>query len=151
MRFSDTIVQPEEIKLPGFGRPVNTIPERCLVGWDPMKSKRLCFPNAITQWSAANIPVREQTMIAMINEITDKPEWDRKVNDETIVAKWRSEALGKEEVDFTEEMFDYCIAELRDKATRFSETGRVTVLDSEAAVVKSDTAIPIALAEQLKA
>jgi hypothetical protein len=42
-------------------------------------------------------------MMGMINEITDKSEWDRKVFDETIVAKWKEEALAKD--DFTEQMF----------------------------------------------
>ena len=46
-------------------------------------------------------------MLGMMNEITDKPEWDRKVNDETIVERWKKEALGKEAVDFSDLMFDY--------------------------------------------
>ncbi|KAL0566582.1 hypothetical protein V5O48_015427 [Marasmius crinis-equi] len=140
----------EGIKLPGFGLPVNTLPEQC-IEWLEGRDKQVCFPNAITQWSAPNILVRERTMMAMVNEITDKPEWDRKVNDETIAAKWKSEALAKEGVDFSEAMFDYCIAELRDKAVHLSKTGRVIVLDSKAAVVKSDTAVPASLADELKA
>jgi hypothetical protein len=101
-----------------------------------------------------------------MNEITDKPEWDRKVFDETIIAKWKEEALAKN--DFTEQMFNYvsrdhpvpdcwifilfaqCIAEVRDKAPHFTKTGRVYVLDSKAAVVKSDSAISQALADELK-
>ncbi|KAL0581042.1 hypothetical protein V5O48_000935 [Marasmius crinis-equi] len=149
MSPSDNALESGEIKLPGFGLPVNTLPQRRL--WDPTDSKRLCFPNAITEWCASNILVRERTMLAMVNEITDKPEWDRKVNDETIVAKWKSEALGKDGVDFSEAMFDYCIAELRDKASRFTQSGRVAVFDNEAAIVKSDTAITISLADELKA
>ena len=31
-------------------------------------------------------------MLDFINKITDKPEWERKVFDEAIVAKWRGEA-----------------------------------------------------------
>jgi hypothetical protein len=46
--------------------------------------------------------------------------------------------------------FAQCIAELRDKAPHFTETGRVYVLDNEAAVVKSDSAISQALADELK-
>ncbi|KAJ8073725.1 hypothetical protein AAF712_003212 [Marasmius tenuissimus] len=129
----------EETKLPGFGLPVNALPEG-----------RSCFPNAITSWAASNIAVREQTMLAMINEITEKPEWARKVSDNAIVAKWRKEALGREGVDFSEAMFEYCIAELRDKAAHFVQTGRVIVLDNSAGIVKSDTAIPTHLAEELK-
>ncbi|KAK1223167.1 hypothetical protein PQX77_013960 [Marasmius sp. AFHP31] len=149
MSSSSTAHAVDETKLPGFGLPVNTHPENGR--FSAQDSPRSCFPNAITSWAASNMVVREQTMLAMINEITDKPEWDRKVNDQTIVAKWKKEALGKEGVDFSEAMFDYCIAELCDKAAHFAQTGRVTVLDSEAAIVKSDTAIPTDLAEELKA
>jgi hypothetical protein len=63
------------------------------------------FPNAITSWAGDNLTVRERSMMGMMNEITDKPEWDRKVFDETIVAKWKGEALAKN--DFTEQMFNY--------------------------------------------
>ncbi|KAG7091946.1 hypothetical protein E1B28_008336 [Marasmius oreades] len=48
-------------------------------------------------------------------------------------------------------MFDFCIQELRDKASLFSKTGRVSVLDTEAAIVKSDSAIPPSLQAALKA
>ncbi|KAK1223148.1 hypothetical protein PQX77_013984 [Marasmius sp. AFHP31] len=143
---------PDTTKLPGFGLPVNTLPRSTLENHSSSpKSVRLCFPNAITSWLASNILVREQTMISMMNEITEKPDWDRKVNDETIVAKWKNEALSREGVDFSEVMFNYCIAELREKASYFSQTGRAIVLDAEAAIMKSDTAIPASLCEELKA
>ncbi|KAJ8073711.1 hypothetical protein PM082_011989 [Marasmius tenuissimus] len=140
----------EKVKLPGFGLPVNNLPESPLIRNRDV-SKRLCFPNAITSWRASCITVRERTMLAMINEITDKPDWDRKVNDEAIVSKWRNEALGQEGADVSQAMFDYCIAELRDKAPHHAQTGRSIVLDSEAAIIKSDTAIPPFLADELKA
>ncbi|KAK1233198.1 hypothetical protein PQX77_003657 [Marasmius sp. AFHP31] len=149
MNSNDATSSPERIKLPGFGLPVNDLPEYPLKDRDV--SKRQCFPNAITSWGAPNITVRERTMLAMINEITDKPDWDRKVNDKTIVSKWRNEALGREGADISQAMFDYCIAELRDKAPHYAQTGRVIVLESEAAIVKSDTAIPPFLADELKA
>ncbi|KAK1223146.1 hypothetical protein PQX77_013982 [Marasmius sp. AFHP31] len=143
---------PDTTKLPGFGLPVNILPRSTLENHSSSsKSVRLCFPNAITSWLASNILVREQTMLSMMNKITEKPEWDRKVNDETIVVKWKNEALSREGVDFSEAMFNYCIAELREKASYFSQTGRAIVLDAEAAIVKSDTAIPASLCEELKA
>ncbi|KAG7091943.1 hypothetical protein E1B28_008334 [Marasmius oreades] len=90
-------------------------------------------------------------MLAVMNELTDKPEWDKKVFNDEIVGKWKAEALGKEGVDFSVKMFDYCIQELRDKASFFSKTGRVSILDTEAAIVKSDSAIPPSLQAALKA
>ena len=101
-------------------------------------------------------------MLALMDEITDKPEWDRKVFHTTIVDKWKNEALAQEDTDISEKMFDYvgdlslfrsadcqlqrmtylctnekCIQELRDKKAHFSETGRALVLESpKACVVK---------------
>lgn len=37
--------------------------------------------------------VRERAMLAVMAALKDKPDWERKVLDETIVAKWRHEAL----------------------------------------------------------
>ncbi|KAJ8073542.1 hypothetical protein PM082_011818 [Marasmius tenuissimus] len=141
-------------ELPGFGLPVNTMPQDTYQSFSP-KSKdpkhgRLCFPNPVTTSAAPNITIREKNMLAVMNEITDKPEWEVKVFDDAIVGKWKEEALSREGVDFSEKMFDYCMQELRDKTTRFSKTGRVLVLDSEACVVKSDWAIPTSLADELK-
>ncbi|KAF9256589.1 hypothetical protein L218DRAFT_1023983 [Marasmius fiardii PR-910] len=59
--------------------------------------------------------------------------------------------LSREGVDFSEPMFDFCIQELCDKASHFSKTGHISVLDTEAAVVKSDSAIPPSLQASLKA
>ena len=46
-------------------------------------------------------------MIQLMNEITDKPSWDRKVFDETITEKWRQEARDAENLDITEAMLDW--------------------------------------------
>jgi hypothetical protein len=84
-----------QLKVPGFGLPVNFMPGR----------ESHSFPNAVTSWAGDNLTVRERSMMGMMNEITDKSKWDRKVFDETIVAKWKEEALAKN--DFTEQMFNY--------------------------------------------
>ena len=39
------------------------------------------------------ILVREVAMMIIMDRLTDKPDWNRKVFDEDIVAKWTSEAL----------------------------------------------------------
>jgi hypothetical protein len=96
-----------QLKVPGFGLPVNFMPS-----WGSRS-----FPNAITSWAANNLTVRERSMMGMMNEITDKSEWDRKVFDETIVAKWKEEALAKN--DFTEQMFNY-VSEARPSVARLT-------------------------------
>ena len=44
-------------------------------------------------------------MIAVMAEITEKQDWEKKVLDANIVDKWRAEAVGDEK-DFSNIMFD---------------------------------------------
>ncbi|KAL0573729.1 hypothetical protein V5O48_008225 [Marasmius crinis-equi] len=118
--------------------------------------------------------VRRKIMLAVMHELTEKLDWEKKVFDESFVVKWKAEALAGEDPGFSENMFDdvcvfsftppdplptthgspqslKCIRELCEKATHFSQAGRVFFLDTEAAVLKSDSAIPSSLTEELKA
>lgn len=84
------------IKLPGFGLPVNYRPDEC-------------FPSAVMDWSGTILTVRELNMMAIMDKITDKPDWDKKVFDETILSKWRQEALAIEGMDISEKMLDWVV------------------------------------------
>jgi hypothetical protein len=91
----------ERTKLPGFGLPVDYMPD-----WKER------FPHAIADNQTTKaITFRERRMLDFINQITDKPEWDRKVFDEDIVSKWREEASKeleeKNDVILSERMFDF--------------------------------------------
>lgn len=130
------------VKAPGFGLKVDG------------KDARPRFPNAISGWRSNGVPVREQRMLAFIDRISDKPNWETKVFDETILAKWREEASARPEdlngdVVLSEEMFDFCIKELQDKAETFKKTGLVNIYDSEVTIVKSDTAVSEDLRQSL--
>ncbi|KAK8067304.1 hypothetical protein PG997_014051 [Apiospora hydei] len=96
---------------------------------------------------------RELRMLAFVNQITDKPDWHRKVLDEQIVQKWKEEAVRFDETldDFylSEKMFEVCLEELREKAAVFEKTSMVHVLDSELTVVKSDSMVPAELQQAL--
>jgi hypothetical protein len=39
------------------------------------------------------ITLREKSMLYLVNSLTDKPEWARKVYDEEVIRKWEQEAL----------------------------------------------------------
>ena len=69
------------------------------------------------------------------------------VFNEAITSNWKREALASGD-DFSERMADWCIAELQYKAKVFEETGVVGVVSGD--VVKSDTAIPATIQEELK-
>ncbi|VUC30769.1 unnamed protein product [Clonostachys rosea] len=117
--------------------------------------------------------VREVAMMIVMDRLSDKPDFHRKVFDDTIVAKWIDEALAIPDKTFWDEIvlgngpdryspkrlknildkecLDYCIQELRAKAKHFEKTGLVPTLDASAAICKSDTLIDEALRDELRA
>lgn len=134
---------PPEFRIarPGFGLPINHEPPHA-------------FPHAIGDYVVSvGITLRERRMLDFITQISDKPDWDRKVLDQEIVAKWKSEACrfdeGCQDDFLSEPMFEYCIAELREKALIHQEKGFITVMDFEAAVAKSDSAVAESLRHSL--
>ena len=86
-------MDPERIKLLGFGLPLNLYVDS--------------FRCAIMDWQGQTLTVRELDMIKLMNQITDKPSWDRKVFDDTVTEKWRQEARDAEDLDITEAMLDW--------------------------------------------
>ncbi|KAJ3563041.1 hypothetical protein NP233_g9195 [Leucocoprinus birnbaumii] len=108
-------------------------------------------PDFSEEESESRMPIltlREIRMLQFMNQVTDKDEWEAKVFDEEITHKWKMEATGTLEADFTPEMAEYCIEELKYKAEIFKETGYVHVYNGD--VVKSDSAIPTDLRNALK-
>ncbi len=95
------------------------------------------------------ITLRELSMMRWMNTVTDKPDWDVKIFDETIVAKWKAETLSTADADFTDAMFYWCISELRWKTLVYYEAGATNFYEAD--VMKSDKAIPQPLREALSA
>ncbi|RFU32360.1 hypothetical protein B7463_g3969, partial [Scytalidium lignicola] len=133
--------------LPGFNLPVDYIPQEHTEG-----SGRNLFSTALSssdlegRWSSLNLnTLRELTMIRMMDNITDKPEWDSKVFDNAITTKWKEEALGN---DVTESMMKWVIAELQYKTKLFQDEG--IVIAYEGGIIKSDIAVTEELKEVLK-
>lgn len=57
-------------------------------------TKRGCrFAEGIEGWNGPRLTERELAMLQLTEYITDKPDWDRKVFDDTIIARWRAEAM----------------------------------------------------------
>ncbi|OLN95655.1 hypothetical protein CCHL11_04972 [Colletotrichum chlorophyti] len=130
---------------PGFGRHITAMPEHGT------------FPSAVVHWTASTLTYSELAMMWFIDQITDKPDWHVKAFNQDIVSKWKTEvmavvwpAVGLKHARFDDDMFDWCISELREKAKLYQATGLIPVLDASAAVVKSDTAIPHDIQEALR-
>jgi len=84
------------LEVPGFGLPIQYTP-----AWGQ------CFPNAIMDWLSSALTVRELAMLQLMNQITDKPGWDRKVFDAELIQKWGQEATDTEKMDVTDKMLDF--------------------------------------------
>ncbi|KAJ2933492.1 hypothetical protein H1R20_g3577, partial [Candolleomyces eurysporus] len=133
------------VEKPGHGNPFNWTPERGDVDYrgEP-------FPNALVQSGYDSelfqpITLRELTMLRFINKVTDKPDWTKKVFDETIIAKWKQESVNLPDstpsTQISESMFTYCIEELQFRAKEHpnSPNGAIRVYNGD--VYKSDTAV----------
>jgi len=112
------------LKVPGFGLPVDH--ELFDSGWFKEKG----FRHGITDFSADRLTMREVAMLRFMDAVTDKPDWNRKVFDDKINSKWREEAKGDRMM--SENTFEWCITELREKAQEFEEDGKewIKTLDS---------------------
>ncbi|GLB36554.1 putative protein of unknown function (DUF4246) [Lyophyllum shimeji] len=153
LSMSRLVMASARVELPGFELPLNFFPE----SEDPSEDHPL-FSNALDQDDMSNgraqLPLttlREFRMMQLIDQLTDKPDWHKKIFDETIVAKWKAEVLSEDDendVGVSEKMVDWCIAELRYKTKTFERIGAINVYDGD--VVKSDKAIPESLKEALK-
>ncbi|KAJ5637089.1 hypothetical protein N7490_006968 [Penicillium lividum] len=134
--------------MPGFNVPLNLYPTR-----DGMKDWTRGFANALDPshcdegYMDQLVTHREILMMRVMNTITDKPSWDRKVFDEQITAKWRAE-ISQSGQDVSTKMMNWIIKELQWKAGMYQERGIIQVFDS--GVVKSDTVISQQLQQALK-
>jgi uncharacterized protein DUF4246 len=108
------------------------------------------FAHASHDWSQPRLTAREMAMLRQMNRITDLPDWHIKVHgDATTVASLRPSPYQAPLI--SDAAWEWCIAELRDKADTFTETGHVSVFDSGSCLVKSDVLITSRLLEKLQA
>lgn len=84
------------LQRPGFGLPLEQLPK--WVRPSPRnKTENTRFPHAIADFFATSgVTLRERRMLDFINQVTDKPRWWEKIQDDGIVANWRTEACGSE-------------------------------------------------------
>ena len=70
------------------------------IGASIVQESRLPTEGKRGDWHEFALPltIRERVIMDVTATIKDKPDWERKVFDETVVAKWRSEALLANEI-----------------------------------------------------
>ncbi|OGM43098.1 hypothetical protein ABOM_008234 [Aspergillus bombycis] len=119
------------LKVPGF----NNIPLEL-----SLESEDRFYDAVPMDWYSSPLTVRELAMLNLMETLTDRPGWYNLVFDKRTAAKWKEEAMVRPII--SRKAWEWCLAELRDKAIQFKETGQILVLNSGSAVCKSDTIIP---------
>ncbi|GLA11531.1 hypothetical protein AnigIFM62618_005497 [Aspergillus niger] len=99
------------------------------------------FAHGIKEWrQAPAVTARELAMTAVMNRLTDRPNWHVDVFDDEVVARWRQDSSASIAMNplLSNRAWDWCVQELRDKATEFRQKGHIRVLDTGSCVCKTD-------------
>ncbi|CAK7266386.1 hypothetical protein SEPCBS57363_002062 [Sporothrix epigloea] len=90
------------------------------------------------------ITAQETAMVAIMDRLTDKPDWFIDISDDAVVARWRAELKRDRFIANPRLMrgktWAWCVQELCDKAVYFQEHHHIRVLDTGACVCKADSA-----------
>ncbi|KAJ5676107.1 hypothetical protein N7462_009004 [Penicillium macrosclerotiorum] len=135
--------------LPGYGRPLDFAPvEKDIYGVE----SRSMFPSALDdrdiEKGYTELPVqtlREIAMVAVMEDITDLPEWWKKIHEPGVPEKWRKMALDSG-ADITPNMADWIIEELIFKAMIYENSEAVGLYNGD--ITKSDTNVPESLIKE---
>lgn len=128
------------LRVPGFGG----VP----LDYELNAGKR--FVHGIADWYRnPRLTKREVSMLRFMEYVTECPGWDDAIHsDQATITTWHAEASTK--FHLSPRAWDWCQAELRDKALDFKKKGFVTVLDVDSPVVKSDVSISADLLKDLQ-
>ncbi|KAF9461839.1 hypothetical protein BDZ94DRAFT_1310197 [Collybia nuda] len=137
---------PHTTQLPGLGLPLNWILDQDGIDLFPNAANQRHVELGLTRLPLTSL--RELAMLRILDRWTDKLDWHLKIFDEAVIAEWKAEALKIEWMTVSEFIVDCCINELRYKAKVFEKTGAISLHRGE--VVKSDSAVPVSLREELK-
>jgi hypothetical protein len=127
----------QELKVPGFGLPVSFQPDKF-------------FRHGVNDFRPPRMLVTELAILQFIDAVTDKPDWQNKVFDDVIISKWKTESQAGEDTLMTDNLFEWCIKELRDKSDQFKLKGFVHTLEGPSTVIKADNYIGKELQDGLK-
>ncbi|KAJ5971677.1 uncharacterized protein N7479_001595 [Penicillium vulpinum] len=125
------------LRVPGF----NGVP----LWYEQPKDNR--FAHGIADWrQIPQLFLRELSMLQLISYVTEQPGWENKCEDPQTLQEWHQYANSV--FEFDEPLWQWCVKELRDKASDFKRTGYIAVLDAGSRVIKSQ--VPDDLLNELR-
>ncbi|KAJ6115996.1 Protein of unknown function DUF4246 [Penicillium sp. IBT 18751x] len=139
------------LTLPGFGRPLDYAPqEQNIYG---VKSRSM-FPSALDDRDIAygytELPVltlREIEMLKIMEDITDIPQWWKKIHEPGTSAQWKKLAMNSG-TDISKNMANWIVEELKYKAMIYELSNAVTLYNGD--ITKSDTNVPDDILRELR-
>jgi hypothetical protein len=106
------------------------------------------FATGTNDWDGHILTAKELAMLALINTLTDLPNWHRVVFDQQVTAQWREDAVASLSL-INDKTWDWCLQELQEKARQFNQDGHLVVLNTSSGVCKSDMAVSSDLKSRL--
>lgn len=94
------------------------------------------FRHGVADFQPKRLVAVEIAMLAVMDSITEKQNWQSKIFEESIVEKWRSEAIAMPLM--SPKAWDWVLRELREKADFLKKRGFITTLDSASSCAKAD-------------
>jgi hypothetical protein len=134
------------LKVPGHGLPIDFQIEEA----QEVSGVGGYFRHGINDFRPARYTAKELAILQLMDAVTEKPDWDKKVFDDTIVNKWKTESQAQNGSLITDNTFDWCLKELRDKAEAFQAQKYVHTLEGPSTIIKSDSYISKMLQSELK-
>ncbi|KAJ6036599.1 Protein of unknown function DUF4246 [Penicillium herquei] len=114
------------LRVPGF----NGVP----MFYEHSKDNR--FAHGIADWrQTPQLFLRELCMMQFMSYVTEQPYWENKHEDPQTLEIWHQHAVSVFDLD--EPSWQWCVKELRDKASDFKRTGYVALFDADSRVIKS--------------
>lgn len=99
-------------------------------------SKKHRFAHGIVDWrQSPQLFLRELSMLQFMSFVTEQPDWSNKSEDPQTLQEWHQHAISVFDLD--EPSWQWCVKELRDKASAFKRKGYVAVFDADSRVIKS--------------
>ena len=86
-------------------------------------------------------------MLALMNELTDMPQWQRKIFDSDFTFEWKNAKIMSGR-DITRPMADWCVEEVKYNVSGFLDSKAVPAIDG--GVFKSDVAVPKSLSAEFR-
>jgi Protein of unknown function (DUF4246) len=106
-------------KYPGLGLDLRYIPQ---YGNDSSKFHPIGAHGSCRGAKSDLLPIRELAMMSIMDRLTDKEDWHKKIFNDEIVAKWRKEAMS-----IPDEQFNQLAT--RDKSQHWDEDGNLSLSD----------------------